>query len=63
MLPTRVVVGFGVRSVEGGEEDGSQAPLYSVGVAMAMAVDICCAITQPTIFSRSVDVMDGVRNK
>jgi hypothetical protein len=30
---------------------------------MAMAVEICCAMTQPTIFSRKVVVTDGVRNK
>jgi len=30
---------------------------------MAMAVDIRCAITHPTIFSRVVVVMDGMRNK
>ena len=42
------------------------AAATSPGDAMAMAVDIRCAITQPTIFSRRVvEVVeaDGSRNK
>lgn len=54
-------VGLGDGSSE--EDCGSQAAMHSAGVAMAIAVEICCAITQPTIFSRSVVVSDGVRNR
>jgi hypothetical protein len=59
---TSFAVGLG----DGASEDegsGSQAELHSAGVAMTMAVEICCAITHPTIFSRKLVVSDGVRNK
>lgn len=41
-----------------------QAEAHSAEEAIAIAVDILCAITQPTIFSRSeADVAEGRRNR
>lgn len=63
-------VGWQKREVDGsmginerGDEVGEEG-----GEAMAIAVDICCAITQPTIFSRwweeVVDIVAiGMRNR
>lgn len=65
LVSTATSLDVGVRDglSEDGEDSGSQAEMHSAGVAMAIAVEICCAITQPTIFSRKVVVSDGVRNK
>lgn len=60
---TSLDVGLEVGALEDREDGESQAEMHSAGVAMAMAVEICCAMTQPTIFSRKLVVSDGVRNK
>lgn len=66
-IATRVAVGGGIAAsscvVAGTEGEDEDDGVEGEGAEMAIAVEMCWAITQPTIFSRANEDGEGRRNR